>query len=130
MVVRKTVAAMALGASLSALTPVFAQEAQTPAEARPEPGHFTVVGLAPDDLLNLRATASATGMRIGRLPQGVLVKNYGCAEVRKIRWCKIGDLDNPQLQGWAAARYLKAAQGPPEDIGPVGEELAEEEPGQ
>lgn len=81
-----------------------------PAKNDPNAAHFVVVGLAPDDLLNLRATASATGMTIGRLSVGATVKNLGCAEVGKYRWCKVGDLDNQNVQGWAAARYLQPIQ--------------------
>lgn len=99
----------------------YAQDA--PAGDVAEAQHFSVVGLAPDDLLNLRATASATGMLIGRLQLGAVAKNLGCAEVEKTLWCKVADLDNGKVQGWAAARYLQPAEvDQPSDIGPVGEE--------
>lgn len=115
--------------SLSAGQGALAQETPSPEEAAAEPTHFAVIGLAPDDLLNLRATASATGMLIGRLSQGVLVKNLGCAEVSKVQWCKVADMDDEKVQGWAAARYLQPAEGPPvDDIGPVGEELDQTQP--
>ena len=82
-------------------------EAVAPDDAQLAASHFVVIGLAPDDLLNLRASASATGMMIGRLQVGATVKNLGCAEAGSYRWCKVGDLDNPKVQGWAAARYLQ-----------------------
>lgn len=87
-----------------------------------EPSHFQIVGLAHDDLLNLRATASAGGMLIGRLPNGAVVANLGCADVNGNRWCKVVDMDNDKVQGWAAARYLQPAgmegEAAPQDAEP------------
>lgn len=81
--------------------------AQEPAEpAAGEPAYFEVVGVADNDLLNLRATASAGGMIIGRLSNGSRVKNLGCSEVKGYRWCKIVDLVDAKVAGWAAERYL------------------------
>lgn len=90
----------------------LAQEA-SPIEAKTpevEATHFEIIGLAPEDLLNLRANASATGMLIGRLPNGTLVKNLGCSEINKTRWCKVADMDDEKVQGWAAARYLQPTE--------------------
>ena len=85
--------------------------AQTPdATSSIEPRHFEVNGLSPGDDLNLRANASPTGMMIGRLPEGSVVRNLGCANVKKTRWCKIADVNRDSLQGWAAARYLVETQ--------------------
>ena len=81
-----------------------AQESNGAVES--EPSYFEVVGLAPNDLLNVRAIASPAGMMIGRLPPGALVRNLGCADVAKNRWCKIADVNNERFQGWVAARYL------------------------
>jgi hypothetical protein len=81
-----------------------AQEAAEPAAG--EPAFFEVVGVADNDLLNLRATASAGGMIIGRLSNGSRVKNLGCSEVKGYRWCKIVDLVDAKVAGWAAERYL------------------------
>jgi len=65
-----------------------------------------VTGLAPEDLLNIRATASPIGRVQGRLPGGTSVKNFGCNEVNGNPWCKVEQIDNPQVKGWAPARYL------------------------
>ncbi|MGE0279188.1 MAG: SH3 domain-containing protein [Rhizobiaceae bacterium] len=94
-----------------ALLAVLASNASAPetAETRPatsEPAYLEVVGIADNDLLNLRATASAGGMVIGRLPNGSRVKNLGCSEVKGYRWCKIVDLVDAKVAGWAAERYL------------------------
>ncbi|MER8787046.1 SH3 domain-containing protein [Mesorhizobium sp. M0983] len=72
----------------------------------PEPIISIVTGLAPGDLLNVRATASAMGKIEARLPIGSSVKNLGCGDVSGHRWCKVEDIDDPKLSGWAPARYL------------------------
>ncbi|RFC67549.1 MULTISPECIES: SH3 domain-containing protein [Mesorhizobium] len=65
-----------------------------------------VTGVAPNDLLNLRATASAGGLIIARFENGAMLNNLGCADVNGINWCKVQYVDDPKLQGWAPARYL------------------------
>lgn len=65
-----------------------------------------VTNLAPGDLLNVRATPSPIGKTEARLPSGSSVKNLGCNDVNGHRWCKVEDIANPQLAGWAPARYL------------------------
>lgn len=69
---------------------------------------FEVIGVAVNDLLNLRATASPAGMLVARIPNGTLVRNHGCAEVNGSSWCKVAEVDNPTVMGWAAERYLQA----------------------
>ncbi|MBN9549474.1 MAG: SH3 domain-containing protein [Alphaproteobacteria bacterium] len=84
---------------LVAALPVTAEEA-------PAPIISVVSGLAPDDLLNIRATASAIGKTEARLPSGTALKNYGCNTFNGYPWCKVEDVKNPALVGWAPARYL------------------------
>lgn len=72
---------------------------------------MVVEGLAKDDMLNVRATASATGMVIGRLPNGSTLRNLGCDEVNGYKWCNIAALDDEKLHGWTPARYLHAVAG-------------------
>ncbi|CAN7566384.1 SH3 domain-containing protein [Mesorhizobium sp. LjNodule214] len=79
------------------------------AEEPPAPVVSYVSGLAPDDLLNIRATPSAIGKTEARLPVGSPVKNFGCADVNGNPWCKVEEVDNPQIRGWAPARYLNPA---------------------
>lgn len=76
--------------------------AQQPAS----PEFYVVDGIAPGDELNIRATASATGMIVGRLPNGTKLQNLGCSDVNNVRWCKVADTQSTHLVGWAAARYL------------------------
>src|SRR5262245_56996115 len=69
---------------------------------------FVVVGgLAPGDELNIRATASPTGMVVGRLPNGAQLRNLGCSEIGGNTWCKVEDAHSSKLAGWAPARYLE-----------------------
>lgn len=64
-----------------------------------------VTGLAPDDLLNIRAKPSAIGKTEARLAAGASVRNLGCNDIDGHPWCKIAS-DNPKATGWAPARYL------------------------
>ncbi|MFK0689946.1 SH3 domain-containing protein [Mesorhizobium sp. IMUNJ 23033] len=75
----------------------------------PAPVVSYVSGLAPDDLLNIRAAPSAIGKTEARLPVGAPLKNFGCADVNGNPWCKVEEVDNPQVRGWAPARYLNPA---------------------
>lgn len=65
-----------------------------------------VTNLAPGDLLNVRTTPSPIGKTEARLPGGSSLKNLGCNDVNGHRWCKVEAIDNPQMSGWAPARYL------------------------
>ncbi|MDX8500172.1 SH3 domain-containing protein [Mesorhizobium sp. VK4C] len=82
--------------------------ATLPAMAQDAPGAIISIigGLAPDDLLNIRATASPSGKTTARLPNGAAVKNFGCNLVNGYPWCKVEDTQNAHIVGWAPARYL------------------------
>lgn len=87
-----------------------AQEApQSPLEAEVVEVH----GLAADDMLNLRATASPGGMLIARVAVGTLLRNHGCTDVAGNEWCKVSQMDNGSVMGWAAARYLLPTEAAP-----------------
>ncbi|CDX45741.1 conserved exported hypothetical protein [Mesorhizobium sp. ORS 3359] len=93
--------------------------AALPALAQDAPGTIISIigGLAPDDLLNIRATASAGGKIEARLPNGSAVKNFGCKTVNNYPWCKVEDTQDAHITGWAPARYLSPNNpaSPPED---------------
>lgn len=91
---------------LFAALPAIAEETPAAPGTAAEPIISIVSGLAPDDLLNIRATASAIGKTEARLPSGTSVKNYGCNTFNGYPWCKVEDIKNPNLVGWAPARYL------------------------
>src|SRR6185312_12830104 len=68
-------------------------------EETPDPVVSYVSGLAPDDLLNVRATPSPIGKTEARLPVGSPLKNFGCADINGNPWCKVEEVDNPQVRG-------------------------------
>ncbi len=70
-------------------------------------------GLAPDDLLNIRVTASPGGKVAARLPNGAAVKNFGCNVVKGYPWCKVEDTQDARITGWAPARYLSPTNPAP-----------------
>lgn len=126
-----------VGTGLFAMGLILASQGSGPASAQDavaaEPDYFEVTGVADNDLLNVRATASPAGMVVARLPNGVRLKNLGCSEVKGNRWCKIADIADPKLTGWAAARYLietalddatAAALAAPEEESPTEDEAA------
>jgi hypothetical protein len=65
-----------------------------------------VTGLAPDDLLNLRTTASPVAKVEARLTGGDRVTNLGCNDINGYKWCKVESTGKQKLSGWAPARYL------------------------
>ena len=87
------------------------------------PDFFRVVGVADDDVLNIRAEARASAAKIGEIPPGAqCVRNLGCqgglsfeeyttlTDEEKAarlkanpRWCRI---EYRGVVGWAAGRYL------------------------
>ncbi|CCV15712.1 conserved exported hypothetical protein [Mesorhizobium sp. STM 4661] len=96
--------AVLLMAMLPTALPARAQEAQIVS---------IVTGLAPGDLLNIRATPSAVGKIEARLPNGSSLNNLGCNDVNGHQWCKVAEIDNPQMSGWAPARYLSSINPQP-----------------
>ncbi|RUW58502.1 SH3 domain-containing protein [Mesorhizobium sp. M7A.F.Ca.US.008.03.1.1] len=65
-----------------------------------------VTGLAPDDLLKVRTTASPVAKVEVRLSSGDMVTNLGCNDINGYKWCKIESTGKEKLSGWAPARYL------------------------
>ncbi|TPL54242.1 SH3 domain-containing protein [Mesorhizobium sp. B2-4-6] len=95
--------------------------AALPAMAQDAPGPIISIigGLAPDDLLNIRTTASPGGKVAARLPNGTAVRNFGCNVVDGYPWCKVEDTQGAHIVGWAPARYLS-----PNNPAPVPEDAA------
>ena len=79
--------------------------AVVPAHAEEAPFISIVTGLAPDDLLNIRAKPSPMGKTEARVAAGASVRNLGCNDIDGHPWCKVVS-DNPSATGWAPARYL------------------------
>ncbi|TSE04423.1 SH3 domain-containing protein, partial [Mesorhizobium intechi] len=94
-----------LYALMAASSLMAAWSAAVPARAEETPFISVVTGLAPDDLLNIRAKPSAIGKTEARLAAGASVRNLGCDDIDGHPWCKVQS-DNPKAIGWAPARYL------------------------
>jgi len=99
--------------ALASLLPLFgagssvAQDAAAPARAGEGADLVVVEGVADNDLLNVRATASAGGKVVARMQNGSVLHNRGCGEFNGARWCQIVSADDPGVTGWVAGRYLR-----------------------
>ncbi|UCH72633.1 MAG: META domain-containing protein [Rhodospirillales bacterium] len=85
------------------------------------PDFYRVTGVAPGDVLNVRASPRASGTKLGAIPHDADgIANFGCigglslaeyqaateverAAARKTRWCKVG---YELTIGWAAGWFL------------------------
>lgn len=85
------------------IAPAMAEEM---AQDAPELVISVVTGLAPDDLLKVRTTASPVATVEARLSSGDMVTNLGCNDINGYKWCKIESTGKEKLSGWAPARYL------------------------
>lgn len=65
-----------------------------------------VLGLAVNDLLNVREKASPMSRTQGRLANGALVRQYQCETVNGYDWCRV-DATEEGIKGWAPRRYLQ-----------------------
>ncbi len=65
--------------------------------------------------LKLHATASTGGAEVARLPRGEAVRNLGCRMNEGRQWCQVATLDDPGVEGWAAAEFLREG-APPEGV--------------
>jgi hypothetical protein len=92
---------------LLAASPSLAQDAPAPAQAEEGADLVVVEGVADNDLLNVRATASAAGKVVARMQNGSVLHNRGCGEFNGARWCQIVSADDPGVTGWVAGRYLR-----------------------
>lgn len=105
---RNPVAILAAAFVAAAVGQAAAQEKE-PAEGSISPEYFSVAGIAKDDALNIRATASAIGMTIARVPNGTQFRNLGCEMARGYLWCKVMAVEDERMIGWAPGRYLPGA---------------------
>jgi hypothetical protein len=60
--------------------------------------------------LNLRTAPSAGAAVLGKLPDGLDVRNLGCRMAEGRRWCQVSTPE-PVLTGWVSADYLIEASG-------------------
>lgn len=76
------------------------------------PDYWRVSGLARGDTLNMRDRPSQSGMKVGELAEGDIVRNRGCRMNGGTRWCEIETMDDMAGIGWVAGRYLREAGAP------------------
>ncbi|MEV8883190.1 SH3 domain-containing protein [Mesorhizobium ciceri] len=97
------IAAPLLMTAWPVIAPAMAEEM---AQEAPELVISVVTGLAPDDLLKVRTTASPVATVEARLSSGDMVTNLGCNDINGYKWCKVESTGKEKLSGWAPARYL------------------------
>ncbi|SDK31333.1 SH3 domain-containing protein [Aliiruegeria lutimaris] len=66
-----------------------------------------VAGVAEDDMLKLRSGPGLGYRVVVGLPNGTIVRNYGCDRVGGTPWCKVSLRDVRQLKGYVSGHYLK-----------------------
>jgi hypothetical protein len=76
------------------------------------PDFWEVHGVGAGDRLNLRAGPSARDRVLGRVADGAILRNLGCAMTGGARWCQVR-AEALGLTGWAAGRFLR--EGAPLD---------------
>lgn len=85
-----------------------------------EPRYWAVRGLPLGDLLNVRARPAADGRVLATLREGEVVRNLGCQQTGRTRWCQIRSLSGVDVTGWVNASFLRESRGPRPDGGEAG----------
>ncbi len=119
------------GVALAAFLIVTFVASATVAPARADadgPDYWNVVGVAADDVLNIRAEPSASARIVGTIPSGTVgLRSHGCkgglsfaewekaplaerAAGRRNRWCRISYRG---MKGWVAGRFLGEGRDAP-----------------
>jgi hypothetical protein len=81
------------------------------------PDNWIVTGIAPNDKLNVRSAPSAGAEVVGRLRNGVVVRNLGCRTISGSRWCRISARGESGVHGWTNGRFLTESGGGGNDRG-------------
>ena len=110
----------ALAARLSALlAALVVVAAAAPAWATSGPGCLVVIGVAPDDPLNLRAKPDAGAPVVDVLPlgrHGILHQDGPCvprSAAPGSRWCPVTHYNGDRTtHGWLKARYVRPSDCP------------------
>jgi uncharacterized protein YraI len=75
------------------------------------PDYWEVTGVGPGEELSLRQTPSPKGKLIMPFPNGTVLKNLGCRNMRGKRWCQVEQRGVPARRGWVNGRYLREVNG-------------------
>ncbi|HEY9039052.1 MAG TPA: SH3 domain-containing protein [Roseovarius sp.] len=70
-------------------------------------GDHEVVGVEADDMLKLRAGPGTGFSVIAGLPNGSVLRVYGCERTGGTRWCKASPRQSPGLRGYVSYAYLR-----------------------
>lgn len=92
------------------ISPSSAQ--QDPDDGRPD--YYEVTGVGDSDALNIRAEPSSKAAIVGRVGNGAVLQNGGCAEYQGARWCQVTVVDS-DVKGWAFGTYLREGSAPIRD---------------
>jgi hypothetical protein len=77
------------------------------------PDYWEVAGVHTGDGLSLHQTPSPKGKLIKPFPNGTVLKNFGCRNMRGQRWCQVEERGEPARRGWVNGRYLREGnEGP------------------
>lgn len=83
-----------------------APPAPRPPEPSDEPNYWAVSGLRQGDTLNIRDAPSTSGRIIATARQGERLRNLGCTDGARGRWCQIRTTTGRIVSGYVSARYL------------------------
>jgi hypothetical protein len=93
--------------------------AVSPAFATTGPGCLYIVNVAPDDVLNMRESASSKAPIVDRIPEqsrGILHLDRECVPLNRpwgSRWCPITRYSEDTItKGWVKARYVRDTECP------------------
>lgn len=88
---------------------VASMAGSSPASACACCGTYQVVGVAPDDVLNIRSGPGSKYRKIGEIPpnSGCVIKTGKC----RSKWCEV---DYAEMHGWVHTRYLRFMATPSE----------------
>ena len=74
------------------------------------PDFWEVTGVGKEGL-SLREEASLRAKLIMHFPNGTVLRNLGCKERYRERWCRVERANNPSPRGWVRARHLRESAG-------------------
>ncbi|WP_439527111.1 SH3 domain-containing protein [Pannonibacter sp.] len=83
------------------------------------PDYWMVTGLSGADMLNMRSAPGAGNPVVGKLANGMVVRNLGCRMAGGGRWCQIATGLNERMTGWVSGRFLVEAGSPVAPGAPV-----------
>jgi hypothetical protein len=61
----------------------------------------------PEDVRIVRVLVALGSTFVARVRKGTVLKNLGCELHNGDRWCRVQLRDDPRVEGWARAQYLR-----------------------